>query len=60
LVASGWQPASRAGRRAQPLEAGEELSEPPAGVGAEGDDGFESVGQVYRDPRTGRLVLIGD
>lgn len=39
------------------VEAGEELPEMPEGAGQAGT-GFESVGQVYRDPETGRLVLI--
>lgn len=41
------------------IERGRELPEVPEGMGAEGS-GYEPVGQVYRDPETGRLILIGD
>lgn len=41
----------------QVIERGHELPEAPA-VGAEGGDGYESVGQVYRDPKTGKLIMI--
>lgn len=40
------------------VEAGRELPEVPAGAGEAGS-GYEAVGQVYRDPETGRMVLIG-
>ncbi len=41
------------------IEQGRELPDVPRGVG-DGSAGFESVGQVYRDPKTGKLILIGD
>lgn len=41
------------------VEAGEELPEVPEGAGEAGS-GFESVGRVYRDPETGRLLMIGE
>ncbi|MGR2740857.1 hypothetical protein ACUY1T_20625 [Billgrantia sp. Q4P2] len=41
------------------LEAGRELPELPAGVGASGS-GYESVGRVYRDPQSGKLILIDE
>ena len=41
------------------VEAGRELPEVPRGRGEAGT-GYESVGQVYRDPETGKLILIGD
>ncbi|KAB7623379.1 DUF2149 domain-containing protein [Alkalilimnicola sp. S0819] len=46
-------------RRAQVLEEGRELPELPAGMGR-GGEGYESLGRVYRDPRTGKLILIGE
>ncbi|WP_111414648.1 DUF2149 domain-containing protein [Billgrantia lactosivorans] len=44
---------------AMDVEAGRELPELPAGLGEAGS-GFESVGRVYRDPESGRLILIDD
>lgn len=41
------------------VETGEELPEVPEGAGEAGS-GYEAVGQVYRDPETGRLLLIGE
>lgn len=40
------------------VENARELPELPSGAGQAGS-GYESVGQVYRDPATGRLILIG-
>ncbi|PWG63144.1 DUF2149 domain-containing protein [Sediminicurvatus halobius] len=42
------------------VERGEELAEPPAGVYGEGGAGMEPVGRVYRDPETGRLIMVGE
>lgn len=44
------------------LHEGKELAEPPTSLknAVNGDDsGMESLGQVYRDPKTGKLILIG-
>lgn len=41
----------------QVIERGQELPKAPE-VGAEGGSGYESVGQVYRDPKTGKLIMI--
>ncbi|TFH87955.1 hypothetical protein EQG41_03320 [Billgrantia azerbaijanica] len=41
------------------LEAGREMPELPAGMGASGS-GYESVGRVYRDPQSGKLILIDE
>ncbi len=41
------------------VEQGQELPQMP-GQGASGGDGYESVGKVYRDPKTGKLILIGE
>lgn len=43
----------------QVIERGQELPQLPL-QGENGTDGYEAVGQVYRDPETGRLILIGD
>lgn len=42
----------------QVVEQGKELPQMP-GQGADGGEGYEAVGQVYRDPKTGKLILIG-
>lgn len=39
---------------------GRELPQIPKGMNGEAGAGYESVGQVYRDPQTGKLILIGD
>lgn len=41
------------------IERGRELPKVPRGAGAAGD-GYEAVGRVYRDSKTGKLILIGD
>jgi hypothetical protein len=44
------------------IRAGDELAEPPESVRQALDgktEGMESLGQVYRDPQTGKLILIG-
>lgn len=46
---SGGEPIQRKGR---------EVPEVPDGVGEGGSGSFESVGRVYRDPKTGRLFLL--
>ncbi len=41
---------------------GKELAEPPESVKEmlrNQGDGMESLGQVYRDPTTGKLILVG-
>ncbi|ACO78920.1 hypothetical protein AvCA_27460 [Azotobacter vinelandii CA] len=45
----------------QPLavERGRELPRLPESVEGSAGQGLESVGQVYRDPKTGKLILIG-
>jgi hypothetical protein len=40
------------------VEQGKELPSLPS-QGEAGGEGYESVGQVYRDPHTGKLILIG-
>lgn len=44
----------------QVVEQGRELAEMPEGMsGKAAGAGMEPVGQVYRDPKTGKLILIG-
>jgi len=46
----------------QPIEVsqGRELVELPESINQNrGAEGMESLGQVYRDPKTGKLILIG-
>ena len=40
-----------------PVEKGRQIERPAAGV-TEAGSGYDRVGEVYRDPRTGKLVLI--
>lgn len=42
------------------MERGEELAEPPAAMRGDGGAGMEPVGRVYRDPETGRLIMVGE
>lgn len=42
----------------QVIEKGRELPSLPS-QGEAGGEGYESVGEVYRDPETGKLILIG-
>lgn len=59
LFASSEQLQSHLEQRSQVVEAGQELSDLPEGMGEAGQ-GFEPMGQVYRDPDTGKLILIGE
>lgn len=44
----------------QPVTQGRELAEMPESLrGKDGGAGMEPVGQVYRDPKTGKLILVG-
>lgn len=44
-------------RTPQPVEKGRQIERPAAGVTQAGS-GYDRVGEVYRDPKTGKLVLI--
>ncbi|PAU66290.1 hypothetical protein BZL41_02170 [Pseudomonas sp. PIC25] len=48
-------------QRSEPVavERGRELPQLPDSLKGKGGEGLESVGQVYRDPQTGKLILIG-
>ena len=50
----------QAGRQEQSVERGRELPRLPDSLQGQGGRGLQSVGQVYRDPDTGKLILIGD
>ena len=44
----------------QVVEKGQELPEMPEGLrGQTGGDGMQPVGQVFKDPKTGKLILVG-
>jgi hypothetical protein len=45
--------------QSQVVERGRELPQLP-GAGSAGGQGYQPVGQVYRDPATGKLILIGE
>jgi hypothetical protein len=47
-------------RSQQTVERGRELPRLPDSLQGQGGQGLESVGQVYRDPASGKLILIGD
>ncbi len=49
-----------AARQPVTVERGRELPRLPNSLEGNSGKGLESVGQVYRDPATGRLILIGD
>ena len=44
----------------QVVEKGRELPEMPEGLrGQAAGEGMQPVGQVFRDPKTGKLILVG-
>lgn len=44
----------------QTVQQGKELADMPDSMkGQQGGAGMEPVGQVYRDPKTGKLILVG-
>lgn len=61
LVSAQRQSASDASpAREKIVEQGRELTEMPEGLrGQQGGEGMQPVGQVYKDPKTGKLILIG-
>lgn len=49
-----------AGAPEQAVQQGRELAEMPESLrGQQGGAGMQPVGQVYRDPKTGKLILVG-
>lgn len=44
----------------KPVEAGKELIDVPQSLknSLQGREGYQSMGQVYKDPKTGKMILI--
>ena len=60
IVALVSAEARRANTSKQVVEQGRELTELPEGLrGQAAGAGMTPVGQVYRDPKTGKLILVG-
>lgn len=59
LAAAGGGMPDKLSRGGVDIDRGRELPDVPNGAGEQGS-GYEAVGQVYRDPETGRLILIGE
>ncbi|MEF8834204.1 MAG: hypothetical protein V5A42_05025 [Halofilum sp. (in: g-proteobacteria)] len=57
IAALAAQQASESRSGGREITEGRELPEVPDGVGEAGS-GYEAVGQVYREPETGEMVLI--
>jgi hypothetical protein len=53
-LAAGTQSSLKAPR---PVDKGQEIARPADGVARAGS-GYDRVGEVFRDPKTGKLVLI--
>jgi hypothetical protein len=52
-------PSAEAARQ-KVVEQGRELAELPEGLrGQQAGEGMQPVGQVYKDPKTGKLILVG-
>jgi hypothetical protein len=60
IVALVSADARRTDSKTQAVEQGRELTELPEGLrGQAAGAGMTPVGQVYRDPKTGKLILVG-
>jgi len=46
-------------QRSENIQQGRELPDIPKGIG-KGGSGYQTVGKVYKDPKTGKLILISD
>ena len=54
------QGAAAAAGATQVVEKGQELPEMPEGLrGQTSGEGMQPVGQVFKDPKTGKLILVG-
>lgn len=54
------QQQDKQGSPEQAVQQGRELTDLPESLrGQQGGAGMEPVGQVYRDPKTGKLILVG-
>ena len=54
---AGANGASGALKSPQPVDKGRQIERPAAGITQAGS-GYARVGEVFRDPKTGKLVLI--
>ena len=59
IVANTPEMAKSLQQKTQVIEKGKELPQMPDHAGQTGS-GYESVGRVYRDSKTGKLILIGE
>jgi hypothetical protein len=59
IVANTPEMAQSLVKKARVIEKGKELPQMPTEAGQAGS-GYESVGRVYRDSKTGKLILIGE
>ena len=57
LIAALAAGANSAMKAPKPVEKGQEIARPADGTSAQGS-GYDRVGEVFRDPKTGKLVLI--
>ncbi|MDX1589806.1 MAG: DUF2149 domain-containing protein [Oleiphilaceae bacterium] len=57
-LAASQRSLDEAPQKTTDVSSGREIPELPAGVGESGS-GYEAMGQVYRDPETGRMILVG-
>jgi hypothetical protein len=58
--AEGQTDASAASRGQQIVQTGRELAELPEGLrGQQAGEGLQPMGQVFKDPKTGKLILVG-
>jgi hypothetical protein len=58
LISSNPQLSEALTPSVEQIEQGRELPSMPDSLGEDGS-GFESVGTVYRDPESGKLILVG-
>ncbi|MDH5184854.1 MAG: DUF2149 domain-containing protein, partial [Gammaproteobacteria bacterium] len=59
IVANSPEMKQQLMKQRQVIEKGKELPQMPSEAGQSGS-GYESVGRVYRDSKTGKLILIGE
>lgn len=59
IVANSPEMKQQLMKQSQVIEKGKELPQMPSEAGQSGS-GYESVGRVYRDSKTGKLILIGE
>jgi len=59
LILGKLEASQVAPQQMQNVERGKELPRMPDAMGQQGS-GMQSVGRVYKDPKTGKLILVGD